>query len=64
MSRKISFHERLEYSRCINEIEGHNIKLVVSISGSERGLITIGRGYSDLPVAAGEVNLAELFGFI
>ena len=41
--------------------KGHNVKLVVSIFGSEHGLITIDRGNSDLSVVVGEVNLAESF---
>ena len=57
-------HEGLECGRCIGEAEGHNIKLIVSISRSERGFVTVGHGYSDLPITARKVDLTETFGSI
>ena len=29
----------------------------MSVSRSERGLVAVGRGYSDLPIAAGKIDL-------
>ena len=55
-------HEELKGSWCIGEVEGHDVKFVVLISGSERGLMSVGYSYSYLPIAAREIDLAESFG--